>query len=42
MISVKPAYAQNFVIAKGLGKMATPDVLKQAGPPSVMAACARA
>ena len=33
MIDVKPAYAQNFVIAKGLGKMATPDVLKQAGPP---------
>ena len=33
MIGVKPAYAQNFVIAKGLGKMATPDVLKQAGPP---------
>ena len=32
MIGVKPAYAQNFVIAKGLGKMATPDVLKQAGP----------
>ena len=29
VISVKPAYAQNFVIAKGLGKMATPDVLAQ-------------
>ena len=29
MIGVKPAYAQNFVIAKGLGKMATPDVLAQ-------------
>ena len=29
VIGVKPAYAQNFVIAKGLGKMATPDVLAQ-------------
>ena len=29
VIGVKPAYAQNFVISKGLGKMATPDVLAQ-------------
>jgi hypothetical protein len=29
LVAVKPAYAQNFLITKGLGKMATPDVLKR-------------
>ena len=29
LVSVKAAYAQSFVTAKGLGKVATPEVLKQ-------------
>nr|ABA55508.1 chloroplast 50S ribosomal protein L9 [Isochrysis galbana] len=29
LVAVKPAYAQNFILTKGLGKMATPEMLKQ-------------
>lgn len=29
LINVKPAYAQNFIVSKGLGKVATPEILKE-------------
>ena len=29
LVSVKPAYAQNFLVAQGLGRVATPEVLEQ-------------
>ena len=29
LIKVKPAYAQNFIVSKGLGKVATPEILKE-------------
>jgi hypothetical protein len=29
LVAVKPAYAQNFIVSKGLGKMATPEKLKE-------------
>ena len=29
LVSVKPAYAQNFLLSKGLGKLATPAMLKE-------------
>ena len=29
LVAVKPAYAQNFLVSKGLGQVATPDMLKK-------------
>eukprot|EP00908_Phaeocystis_cordata_P012387 Transcript_23369.p3 GENE.Transcript_23369~~Transcript_23369.p3 ORF type:complete len:203 (+),score=91.85 Transcript_23369:90-698(+) len=42
VVSVKPAYAQNVLLAKGLGKVASPDVLKEIEKADAEAAAAAA
>lgn len=42
LVAVKPAYAQNFLVSKGLGQVATPDMLKKIAQEQAEAAKAKA